>query len=263
MCVDDDSGFDEAFDSILAGLGSPAAEAAATEVAAPVDADSPTEETEAVEDGSTDEPEAEQTVDEPPALPETPVAAAPPEIDWNRPELKQVAEKAQRMDAIERSLQEAARLRAQQMLAETETNLADGDPERQQQLAQYRASLTEPLRRQAQQHEHVATQTAQTAAALHIAIRSVVPEALQEQVFAEAKHLTQYQDANARRAVRIWSTAAAVPPPLTFRAASTKPNPWTTSSTSWGSARGGAPHRSPLSWQRRLPTTPYPASPGT
>jgi hypothetical protein len=183
--------FDDTFDQILAGFDSPAVNEAATTAAAPEDSDSPTEEvsTEDVATESTDE----QVDAQPEVMAETPQPQVQ-EIDWSRPEFRPLIEKAQKMEALERSLAEAKRVRDSQVLQETLTDLADGDPERHQKVTGLLAQVAEPLRRQAQQHEQVATQTAQTATALHIAMRAVLSAEQQQQVIAEAQHLLHYQD---------------------------------------------------------------------
>ena len=186
-----DDEFNDAFDQIVAGFESPAAEAAATEVAAPVDDDSPTDEV------STDDVGEESTDESVAAEPE--VVAEPPQpqdqqIDWNRPEFRPLLEKAARMEQLERSLAEAKRIQASQEFQQKLTDLADGDPERHQQVTGLLAQVAEPLRAQAQQHEQIATQTAQTATALHIAMRAVLSAEQQQQVIAEAQHLLHYQD---------------------------------------------------------------------
>lgn len=156
-----------------ADAGTPAVDEAATEAAAPEDDASPVADTEdaVLESAPVEEVEAEAPEPEQPAQP-----PPTPEIDWNRPELVAMRQKAERLEQFEQAVVQAQRLKQQQDLQNQITEWADGDPERLQQINGTIAQVVTPVVQQAQAFQRRAESVEKTASAMWIAMQAHLDE---------------------------------------------------------------------------------------
>lgn len=181
---------DETWDAILDTLtaGEPAAEEVVAETTAPEDdpalttddgpseivADAPSEPLSAAAAEDTAEPESDPA----------------PAFDWRTdPEAQAALQEAEQFRHLKAQLAEAQRIRAAQEFQRQLTDMADGDPERYQQLTGMLARATTPLQQQAQAAQQQAETTAKAASALFIAMEAVLPEELKAQILAEHEAL--------------------------------------------------------------------------
>lgn len=173
-----------------AGTETPAVDEAATEAAAP-EVESPPEGTPAPE-SVVAEPAPETPVAEEPVAEAAPVteqtapdpAAEPP--DWRQhPEAREALAALEFKQQLAARAAEARRLQAQQQFQNRLNDLSDGDAERLQSLTGLVAEATTPLQQMAQMQHQRAETSEKSAAALFIAMESVLTDQQKQQILAE------------------------------------------------------------------------------
>lgn len=135
------------------------------------------------------------------AVIETPVQTQPSPIDWNHPELKVVREQAQAHQQLMAGIEEAKRLKAHREFQERMSELADGDPERLQQINGLVANATTPLVQQMQQYEQHLHGTQKEFTAFIVAAKAVLPEETFQQIAQEMAPLLTVEGAEAMESI--------------------------------------------------------------
>lgn len=171
--------------SSMAGETAPATEPDA-EVSVPDATTTPTDETQAIVAEATPDVETSAAGD-----PTTVAEAmdAPPPIDWNNPELRAVAEKAARLDEMQRVIDEQKRVQAAEQFTQDLTDLSDGDPERHQQITGLLARAITPIAQQARDAVSAAEFESKRAAALFVAMKATIPDEQLKTIVEDFKEL--------------------------------------------------------------------------
>lgn len=182
---------DDAFASVMAGIDSPAGDAATA--AAPGDGSPPVDPTENPAPEPAPEtpeqapaPAPDQAPDPAPAVETQP--AQPPAPAWDAPENPYLAD-ARWAAQVREQLVAAQEQQRQAQIAQSFADLHDGDPEQQRKLFGLLQQVQEPLTRQAQGMEQRSVQSEKAATALWIAAQAVLPEAQREAVKARMEQL--------------------------------------------------------------------------
>lgn len=120
-----------------------------------------------------------------PVTEEEPEETPAPAFDWRTdPEAQTALQEAEQFRQLKATLAEAQRIRAQQEFQQHLTDLADGDPERYQQLTGVLARATAPLQQHIQATRTEAEQTAQAASALWLAMEDALDDQTRAAVLA-------------------------------------------------------------------------------
>jgi hypothetical protein len=155
-----------------AGDDAPAVDETAIEAAAP-EADTPP----VAEDGDAEPLDDAPTDADPVAFDEAspepePLPTGPAPIDWNHPELQPIRQQAERMQGLEAQLAQLSRQKAATDFQNELAELADGDPERLQQINGIVARVAAPAVQHAQAAEQQANATAKALTALWVAAQA-------------------------------------------------------------------------------------------
>lgn len=195
---------DESFEEMIAtDEGSPTADEAATEAAAPGDESLLETESPTADDAATAIPEPIATAAADPATPieQGEAQAAPSPIDWTHPELAALkadrdaaAAKAQQFDGLQAVIAQAKAQKQAQDFQNRLTELADGDPERLQHLNGMVAQVAAPAVQQAHAAIAERDQIGKAFSAFVVSARANLPEETFKTLMAEMEPLMAVDD---------------------------------------------------------------------